>query len=248
MVSQCFACPFLTSFLSKNWSSGYQQLGSFVPSLSLEPIDEVCSCSRKVWKSRGKVAEKCQSESGNDFEHVLNMLNKYPKLKRGIDVSYVECAPAKAYYDILWVNWLDVTPVHIAGTPKLKTSASAYHRTHINIYKYLYNNIYTYIYIIWYIYIISYIYIIYISYIYISYIYHIYICIPMIPMYGAMPNLPLDSREAEVRYLCRTTVRRCSMGNRQDMGWRGFSKDTGHAVVMLQAPIHLMGRLAEWLL
>ena len=65
-----FACPFLTSFLSKNWSSGYQQLGSFVPSLSLEPIDEVCSCSRKVWKSRGKVAEKCQSESGNDFEHV----------------------------------------------------------------------------------------------------------------------------------------------------------------------------------
>ena len=171
MVSQCFACPFLTSFLSKNWSSGYQQLGSFVPSLSLEPIDEVCSCSRKVWKSRGKVAEKCQSESGNDFEHVLNMLNKYPKLKRGIDVSYVECAPAKAYYDILWVNWLDVTPVHVAGTPKLKTSASAYHRTHINIYKYLYNNIYTYIYIIWYIYIISYIYIIYISYIYISYIY-----------------------------------------------------------------------------
>ena len=90
------------------------------------------------------------------------------------------------------------------------------------------------------------IYIYYDIYIYIIYIYPIYI--PMIPMYGAMPNLPLDSREAEVRYLCRTTVRRCSMGNRQDMGWRGFSKDTGHAVVMLQAPIHLMGRLAEWLL
>ena len=109
-----FACPFLTSFLSKNWSSGYQQLGSFVPSLSLEPIDEVCSCSRKVWKSRGKVAEKYQSESGNDFEHVLNMLNKYPKLKG--QHHDVECAPAKACYDILWVNWLDVTPVHVAGT------------------------------------------------------------------------------------------------------------------------------------
>ena len=96
--------PFLTSFLSKNWSSGYQQLGSFVPSLSLEPIDGVCSCSRKVWKIRGKVAEKCrcQSESGNDFEHVLNMLNKYPKLKR--QHHDVECAPAKAYYDILWIN------------------------------------------------------------------------------------------------------------------------------------------------